>query len=187
MNRTAIRRNVGCILFLLLIGLPVGCSSANKPTDQNFIKALNANYENHYDCLFPQGKRFPFEVASGSDSKQDQKQMDALTDAGLLTRENDPTVHVERYSLNTVGQRYAPRFCYGHREVTSIVNFTPPGPRNGFTETTVTYHYTMRDVPVWAKSASMKAAFPDLAKSLGPSPSGQATLASAGAGWQVPE
>ena len=50
MNRTAIRRNVGCILFLLLIGLPVGCSSANKPTDQNFIKALNANYENHYDC-----------------------------------------------------------------------------------------------------------------------------------------
>ena len=183
MKGMVIRGSAGCALFVLLFG----CSSANKPTSENFIKALNANYENHYDCLFPQGKRFPFEVASGSDSKQDQKQMDALTDAGLLTRENDPTVHVERYSLNTVGQRYAPRFCYGHREVTSIVNFTPPGPRNGFTETTVTYHYTMRDVPVWAKSASMKAAFPDLAKSLGPSPSGQATLASAGAGWQVPE
>ena len=187
MNRMAIRRNVGCILFLLLVSLLVGCSSANKPTDKNFIKALNAYYEDHYDCLFPQGKRFPFEVASGSKANQDQKQMDALTDAGLLTRENDPAIRVQRYSLNIVGKRYAPRFCYGHRELTGIVNFTPPGPRNGFTETTVTYRYTMRDVPEWAKSAPLKAAFPDLAKSLGPSPSGQATLATAGAGWQVPE
>ncbi len=187
MNRMAIQRNVGCFLFLLSVSLLVGCSSANKPTDENFIKALNAYYENHYDCLFPDGKRFPYEVGTDSNSKQDRKQMNALTDAGLLTRKHDPTVHVERYSLNAAGQRYAPKFCYGHREVTSIVSFTPPGPRHGFTETTVTYHYTMRYVPVWAKSASLKAAFPDLAKSLGTSPSGQATLATAGAGWQVPE
>jgi hypothetical protein len=187
MNRMAIQRHVGSFLFLLSVSLLVGCSSANKPTKENFIKALNAYYENHYDCLFPHGNRFPYEVGPGSSSKQDRKQMDALADAGLLTRTNDSTLHVERYSLTAAGQRYAPRFCYGSREVTSIVSFTPPGPRNGFTETTVTYHYTMRYVSAWAKSAALKAAFPDLAKSLGTSPTGQATLATAGAGWHVPE
>ena len=183
MNRMAIPRTVACVLFLLL----VGCSSANKPTDANFIKALNAYFQHQNDCLFPQGGKFPYEVAPGSNSKQYQKQLDALTDAGLLTRKNDLAIHVENYSLNAAGQRFAPKFCYGHREVTGIVSFTPPGPRHGFTETTVTYHYTMRDVPVWAKSDALKAAFPELAKSLGPSPTGQATLATAGAGWQVPD
>ena len=183
MNGKTIRESAGFVLFVLLIG----CSSANKPTNENFIKALNAYYENHNDCLFPQGRRFPYEVAPGSKSKQDQEQMDALRDAGLLTRVKDPTIHVESYSLNAPGKRFAPRFCYGHREVTGIVSFTPPAPRNGFTETTVTYRYTMRDVPVWADSDALKAAFPELGKSLSASPSDQATLATVGAGWHVPE
>jgi hypothetical protein len=70
--------------------------------------------------------------------------------------------------------------------VTGIVSFTPPGPRNGFTETTVTYHYVMRDVPVWANTDQVKTAYPALAQSLGDAPTDQATLATVGAGWQVP-
>ena len=183
MNGKIIRESAGFVLFILLIG----CSSANKPTNENFIKALNAYYLDHDDCLFPRGERFPYEVALGANSKQDEKQMDALTDAGLLTRVKDLTIHVERYSLNAPGKRFAPRFCYGHREVKGIVRFTPPAPRHGFTETTVTYQYMMRDVPVWAKSDALMAAFPELGKSLSASPSGQATLATVGAGWHVPE
>lgn len=171
----------------LFFGLVWGCSSANKPTDENFLKALNAYYENHNDCLFPQGHPFPYEVAPGPTAKQDEKQLDALTDAGLMTRLKDLRMHVSRYTLNAAGKRYGPRFCYGHREATSIVSFTPPGPHNGFTETTVTFHYTMHDVPTWAKSDSVKTAFPDLAQSLGPSPTGHMTLATVGAGWQVPQ
>ncbi len=164
-----------------------GCSTANKPTDANFIQALNAWYENHNDCLFQQGHAFPYEVAPGTTAKQDEKQLDALTDAGLMTRLKDLNMHVERYTLNGAGNRYGPRFCYGHREVTSIVSFTPPGPRDGFTETTVTFHYTMHDVPVWARSEQVEAAFPELAQSLSSSPTGQMTLATAGAGWHVPQ
>lgn len=164
-----------------------GCSTANKPTDANFIQALNAWYENHNDCLFQQGHAFPYEVAPGATAKQDEKQLDALTDAGLMTRLKDLNMHVERYTLNAAGNRYGPRFCYGHREVTSIESFTPPGPRNGFTETTVTFHYTMHDVPVWARSEQVEASFPDLAQSLNSSPTGHMTLATAGAGWHVPE
>jgi hypothetical protein len=67
------------------------------------------------------------------------------------------------------------------------VSFTPPGPHNGFTETTVTYRYTMEDVPVWAKTDKIEAAFPLLAKSLSDNATDQQTLATAGAGWQVPQ
>lgn len=164
-----------------------GCSTANKPTDANFLKALNAYYETHNECLFPHGHAFPYEVAPGPTAKQDQKQLDALTDAGLLTRVQDLSIRVERYTLNAAGNRYGPRFCYGHREATSIVSFTPPGPRNGFTETTVTFQYVMHDVPVWARSEPVKAAFPEVAEALGASPTAQTTLANAGAGWHVPE
>lgn len=174
------------VVCLFLIAF-CGCSTANKPTDENFMKALNAYYENHNDCLFPHGHAFPYEVAPGSNAKQDEKQLDALTDAGLMTRVKDLDMHVERYTLNAAGNRYGPRFCYGHREVTSIASFTPPGPRNGFTETTVTYSYTMHDVPVWARSEDVEAAFPELGQSLSSSPTDQMTLANAGAGWHVPE
>jgi len=94
--------------------------------------------------------------APGPTAKEEKSEMDSLTDAGLLTRLEDRDMHVDRYTLNLAGNRFAPRFCYGHREVTGIVSFTPPGPHNGFTETTVTYQYAMRDVPVWAGTDQAK-------------------------------
>ncbi|MFZ0271677.1 MAG: hypothetical protein WB524_17525 [Acidobacteriaceae bacterium] len=174
------------IAVCALVALSAGCSTANKPTPENFTNTLNAYYQDHNDCLFPQGHTFPYEVAPGAKAKVEKQQMDALTDAGLATRLEDRDMHVDRYTLNVAGQRFAPRFCYGHREVTGIVSFTPPGPRNGFTETTVTYHYVMRDVPVWANTDQVKTAYPALAQSLGDAPTDQATLATVGAGWQVP-
>jgi hypothetical protein len=96
-------------------------------------------------------------------------------------------MHVDRYTLNAAGNRFAPRFCYGHRQVTGIESFTPPAPHNGFTETTVTYHYAMMDVPMWANTDEVKVAFPQVGKSLGATPTDQATLATVGAGWQVPQ
>jgi hypothetical protein len=174
------------ITFFVLI-LLCGCSSANKPTPQNFITALNTYYQDRNDCLFPQGRKFPYEVAPGDKAKQEKQQMDSLYAAGMFTRLEDRDLHVDSYSLTPVGQRYAPRFCYGHRQVTSVESFTPPAPRNGFTETDVTYHYTEADVPVWARTADIVTAFPKLSKDLSPSPTDTMTLASAGVDWQVPQ
>jgi hypothetical protein len=179
-------RNEVRIAVCGLVALVAGCSSQNKPTVENFTNTLNTYYQDRNDCLFPQGHTFPYEVAPGTTAKVEKAQMDSLTDAGLLTRLEDRDMHVDRYTLNLAGQRFAPRFCYGHREVTGIVSFTPPGPRDGFTETTVTYQYTMRDVPVWATTDQVKAGFPAVAKSLGSAPTDQAVLATVGAGWQVP-
>jgi len=176
-----------CALLAAILVLGGGCSSANKPTNANFTTTLNTWYQDHNDCLFPHGHTFPYEVAPGDSVKEDKKEMDSLTDAGMLTRLEDRDMHVDRYTLNAAGNRFAPRFCYGHRQVTGIESFTPPAPHNGFTETTVTYQYTMMDVPMWANTDGVKAAFPQLAKSLGATPTDQATLATVGAGWQVPQ
>ncbi|HEX4064393.1 MAG TPA: hypothetical protein VHZ09_00105 [Acidobacteriaceae bacterium] len=175
---------IGVGAAAMLVG---GCSNANKPTDKNFMTALNTYYQDHRDCIFPQGHTFPYEVAPGASQKEEKREMDALTDAGLLTRLEDRDMHVDRYSLNKAGERFAPRFCYGYREVTSIAGFTPPGPKDGFTETTVTYHYTEHEVPVWANTDQVKDAFPAVAKALSDGATGETTLASAGAGWHVPE
>lgn len=164
-----------------------GCSTANQPTDKNFLAAINSYYQERSDCLFPQGRRFPYEVAPGADAKQSKAQMDSLTNAGMFKRLEDLDLHVDSYSLTPIGQRYAPRFCYGHREATAILSHTPPGPRNGFTETDVTYRYQIDEVPVWAQTDSIKAVFPDMQKELSNSSTDTITLATAGAGWHVPE
>jgi hypothetical protein len=187
MDKTRTMRMTAGVGLAAVMALAAGCNTQNKPTPENFTKTLNAYFQDRSDCLFPQGHAWPYEVAPGPTAKEDKKEMDALTDAGLLTRLEDRSMNVSRYSLNGLaGQRFAPRFCYGHREVTGIVSFTPPGPKNGFTETDVTYQYAMRDVPVWANAEAVKAAFPQLAKSLGSAPTDQMTLATVGAGWQVP-
>lgn len=167
--------------------LLAGCSTASKPTPENFMKTLNAYYQDRSDCLFPQGRRFPYEVAPGTGAKQGKAQMDALADEGMFKRLEDLDLHVDSYSLTPLGQRYAPRFCYGHREVTGIESFTPPAPRNGFTETDVTYRYQMDDVPVWAKTEAVVVAFPQLTKDLSNTATDKITLATAGVDWQVPQ
>jgi hypothetical protein len=115
------------------------------------------------------------------------KQLNALVDEQLLTVGEERDLHVSRYTTTDAGARVAPRFCYGHRVVSSIDSSTPPAPANGFPETQVTYHYTMQDVPVWAKSDAMRAAFPAMALNTSGTASDKATLAGTVAGWQVPD
>jgi len=163
--------------------LLAGCQSKTKATPENFIVGLNANYQTHSECLFPQAPRFPY----GTSDKAEIKQFDSLVKAQLLTVAQEPAIHVSRYTVTPAGARYAPRFCYGHRSVTAVDSFTPPAQANGFPETHVTYRYTIQDVPVWAKTPEVLAAFPEMAKAISSESTAQATLAGTLAGWQVPE
>lgn len=164
-----------------------GCSSSKlQPTKENFQAALNTYYATRGECLFPNALSFPFEVSPGADAKGDKMRMDALMNAALVKREADKSINVYVYSLTPAGERAGARFCFGHRQITSIDSFTPPAKANGFLETQVSYHFSMTEVPVWAKTEEMQAAFPDLAKALSGNATGQTTLANAGVGWQVP-
>lgn len=177
-------------IVVIAIGAMVisGCSSSKtKATPENFHAALDSYFANRYECLFASAPHFPYEVSPSPNAKAEQKRMDALMDAALVKREADKSIHVYIYSLTPAGERATSRFCYGHRQITSIDSFTPPAKTNGFLETQVSYHYTVTEVPVWAKTKEVQDAFPDLAKALAGTATGQTTLANAGAGWQVPE
>jgi len=162
-----------------------GCSNSLKPTNAKLEKGLNLYFADHDECLFPKGIRFPYEVSPGKGSREQEKRMDAMKDAGLLKELKDLTLHVERYTLTPLGERAAPRFCYGHRVVMSVDSFTPPVKQGNVMESTVTFHSTMTEVPLWVKTNAMKAAFPEMAQAIsGPTP-GQMVMGTAGVGWRV--
>jgi len=186
MNGTSCKQTSVILASAILV--VAGCSSKTKPTDQNFIAALNAYYANHNDCLFSSALRFPYEVSPGPTARQDKQRMDALMNAGLMKQPTEEkNIHVEMYALTPAGERAGGRFCYGHREITSIDSFTPPvKAANGILESHVSYHYRMMDVPVWAKTDDMLKAFPEMAKALAGDATGENNLANAGVGWQVP-
>lgn len=170
-------------LFLASLWMLSGCNTKNKPTPENFTKAINAYYVERSECLFP-NMRFPFATSDAEETKQ----MNSLVRARLLESSYESAVKTTRYTVSRTGQRFAPRFCYGHREVSSIDSSTPlaTGP-SGFPETVVNYHYTLKDVPVWAQSSDIAGAFPRMAEATTKGGSDKITLAQTVAGWQVPE
>lgn len=179
--------NVSKIMALVCAGLlaATGCSGNLKPTHANLEKGLNLYFADHAECLFPKGIRFPYEVSPGKGARAQERRMDAMKNAGLLKELKDLTLHVERYTLTPLGERVAPRFCYGHRVVMSIDRFTPPIKQANVMETTVTFHSTMTEVPLWVKTNAMKAAFPEMARNITSPQPGQMVMATAGVGWRV--
>lgn len=170
-------------LTVAILLTSAGCNPKAKPTPANFTQTLNAYFLEHPDCLFNDVK-FPY--ATGDPVKT--RQMNTLVKSLLLESSFEYSVHTTRYTTTPTGARYAPRFCYGHRTITSIDNFAPPTKApNGLNETQVTYHYKMQDVPVWAKSPDVLAAFPVMAAKTTTDSTDKATLAQTIAGWQVPE
>jgi hypothetical protein len=114
--------------------------------------------------------------------------MNTLVKSLLLESSYETAVKTTRYTIARAGERYAPRFCYGHRTVSAINSSTPPAKgATGFPETHISYAYKLEDVPVWAKSPDVQTAFPIMATAVTSGGSGEVTLAQTLAGWQVPE
>ncbi|MDP9039988.1 MAG: hypothetical protein M3O02_12075 [Acidobacteriota bacterium] len=182
-TRTLRPGGVQPVLVTLLAFASAGCHTKAAASPENFIRGLNTHFADHPDCLLVRAPRFPYETSDPAETKQ----MNALVGVKLLAVTQEPSIHVSRYTPTETGARYAPRFCFGHRVVTAVDSFTPPAQANGFTETTVHYRYTMQEVPVWAKSAEVRAAFPALESALAGESTGTATLAGTMVGWQVPD
>lgn len=181
LNRFALAARTSAVIGLLC--LLAGCNTKNKATPQNFTRTINTYFLDRSECLFP-NIRFPYATSDAAETKQ----MNSLVRSRLLESSYESAVKTTRYTVSRTGERFAPRFCYGHREVTSIDNFTPPekGP-SGFPETVVNYHYTLKDVPVWAQSSDIAGAFPKMAEAATKGGSDKISLAQTLAGWQVPE
>lgn len=168
---------------LLVIGfIALGCNAKTKPTPENYIRTLNAYFLDHPDCLLDGSFKFPVDTTDPAMMKK----MDALAVAQLVEAHHDPAIHFARYTLNPAGTHAGVHLCYGHREVTAVLSSTPPALANGFTETKVTYRYKIEDLPVWAKTPEVLAAFQKLAEESTGQATDKATLALTGVGWSVP-
>jgi hypothetical protein len=182
-NGSAYHRKMKKLPLLTGLLFLTACNSATKPTDANYIATLNAYFPDHPDCLLDGSVRFPFETGDPTLTKQ----MDALADAQMLELHRAPIIKITRYTLTDAGAKAGPHFCYGHREVTAIVSSTPPVVANGLSETTVVYRYKIEDMPVWAKTPQVVAAYPTLAHEATGDATGTITLAQNRVGWVVPD
>jgi hypothetical protein len=182
-RRSKPQLEIHCVARRHIPSAPAACNSKSKATPENFVTGLNAHFADQPECLFPNPPIFPYETTDPVMTKQ----LNALVAAQLLTVAVERDIHASRYTTTDAGARVAPRFCYGNRNITTIDSFTPPTPTNGFPETQVTYHYTMQDVPVWAKSTEVLAAFPAMAQATSGNAADKATLAGTITGWQVPD
>ena len=169
-------------LLLALILALTACNSKTKPTPENYIATINAYFPDHPDCLLDGSVTFPYETSDPATTKQ----MDALVKAQILEAHTEPSIHVSRYTLTPTGTKAGKHLCYGHREATSIVSSTPPALANGFTETNVTYAYKIEDLPIWAKTPEVLAAYPKMAHEASGDATDKITLALTGVGWSVP-
>ena len=170
-------------VFLAGLLLLVGCKSATDPTPENYLTAINAYLGDHPDCLLDGSIHFPYETSDPAKTKQ----MDALTNAGMLAVTREPAIHISRYTLTLSAASATRDLCFGYRTATSVVSSTPPAPANGFNETKVVYKYSLHDVHVWAKSQEMTDAFPVLSKEATGEATDTITLAQNRVGWAVPD
>lgn len=173
-------RKLPLIIITLLL---TACNTNQKPTPKNLIAALNAYFPDHQDCLLDSSVTFPYETSNPEKTKQ----MDALVAAQIAQVSREPSIHVSRYTLTPAGTRAGTHLCYGHREVTDIVSSTPPALANTFTETEVVYRYKIEDMPIWAKTPEVLAAYPKMANEASGNATDKITLALTGVGWKVPD
>jgi hypothetical protein len=172
------------ILLMVAIG---GCTrKKTEVSNINFQRAINAYFYNHRDeCLFTTARKFPDDVKVHE--KDEMKNMDALAKAGLLTRIEDGAFQLVRYDLTPLGTRATGRFCFGHRDVTSVDSFTPLRMVDNRKASDVTYHYRIADAPVWAQDENLKKQFSELDRKTSGNAEGKTTVMSAYEGWEVPD
>jgi len=185
----------------ILCGVTLLFAGCNKQDDSkgNYQAAINDYYKAHPACLWQETKKFPVQAATSDDAKTEG--YDALTDAGLLARTTGEkkvfiiaSKQVNNYDLSPQGrsawtadtnQPGYGNFCYGHRAVDSIDSFTAGVNGSGAKTAQVNYHYSIADVPAWAKSEEQKTAFPSAGAAFAGSQAAQDSLIMNGTAWQV--
>ena len=178
------QRTKGAAVVVGLGMVLAGCHSASDANPANLTKGLEKYLLDHPSCLYKVALRFPYETSDAGEIRQ----LDSLVASKLLEKGTEPAIHITRYSISDYGQKSAPRFCYGFQHVSGIDSFTPPAKAvDGFNESRVTYRYHLEDVPVWAKSAGVQAAYPEMAHAVSGESKATITMAQTAVGWQVPD
>ena len=164
-------------LALVLTGLFTLTTGCGQRIDRTALtSAINKSLAGRRECVWPAPIKLPAEVDPSKDDRI--RDFDALTDAGLLTREIEVKNHpaagsqpLNKFSLSGRGQaswtpdpdrRDYGNFCVGHFNVTAIDKATP-NDRSNPTQYTVIYSYEVEGIPGWAQTPQSMRAFRKIA------------------------
>jgi hypothetical protein len=205
-------------LFLIPIAslfLLAACNDAKKPSNANFTVAINQYLIKHGDACTLLGGQFPIDVPKSEqhDPSGIGSKLAALEQAGLVhasettavvhnmldpLRGSTPPQPVKRYELTEEGKKYLRRvpgafeqtngFCYGQKNVDSIVRWTEPTTTGADSQAEVVYTYKLVDSASWAERPDIQRAFPDIGATVsGASKTNQIVgLQLTNNGWEVP-
>src|ERR1700722_3487382 len=184
------------VAFICSLSL-AACNTGGN-SDLQYQTSINQHFKPFPACIWSQAKKMPRQAATADDAKTER--YDALTHEGLLTRTTAEkkvfivaSKQVNNYDLSETGRTsWTPdssqpgygNFCYGNREVTSIDNSTLGTNGTGAKTVDVAYRYQISNVPSWARSQEMQAAYPNIASALGSNASDKATLVMTGDHWE---
>lgn len=190
---------VSAVFWCGIIIFAAGGCSRSRPDTANFKTAIDNYYAAHPSCVWQSPVKFPTQADTNNDTQT--KGFDALTDAGLLARTPQEkkrflvgSKQVNDYDLSGKGrsawtsdpaQPGYGNFCYGHRNVTSIDNYSLSKNANGGNTAVVNYHYNLTGVPDWAKSQETQSAFPNVQADLSVPKSATTALVQTKDAWQV--
>jgi hypothetical protein len=182
------------IVLTWLFACAIGCG---KQVDRAaFNSAIDKSYDGRHVCVWAEPTKLPAQADPSKDEKI--RDFEALTDAGLLTREvkekKAPLLgQINKYTLSDQGlAAWTPvsdqpgfgNFCFGHFNVTAIDKATPNDPSNP-TQYTVSYRFEVEGIPDWAIAPASMRAFHKIAADTSIQ-SGTATLIkSTNGGWEV--
>ncbi len=179
---------VPAVISIAAIVLLVSCNDVRKPSRAHFTTAINQYLAKHGQTCTLVGRQFPVDVPrselndpSGIGAKLALLERVGLTSGidttavihGLLDSLRGPTPPqpVRRFQLTAKGQKYFQQvpsalgttgaFCYGHKSVDSIVNWTEPETGTS-SQAEVTYTYKIVGLASWAQRTDVQQAFPDI-------------------------
>lgn len=198
-----------CVL-MLASSLLSGCSDPRDASKENFTQAIQAflDTQGNSICAPIKGIEPPLLLPKDTGlNKWQHQQMDALAQAGLLSK-SDKMVEVEQgfmtrtkvkvpgfeYNLTQDGKAFFKTgrqqawgydegaFCFGQPKVTEIATFTEPADMMGMKISRVTYQLALGAIPDWAEREAIRTAYPQLRQSLSRN-QGKAVLVLTDSGW----
>lgn len=181
------------LLGVTVSAMLVACGGKTAASDKNFGIAITQYLDKKGEqCLDPiawpvdvyetdlrQQKLYPDGVAG---------QMAALEAAGMARgqdmtlpgtfvdgKPSGPGVKVRRYTMTEAARPYVhagaasgqkPRLCWGRKSLDKVGRWADPARVGDHEETGVLYTYALSDVAGWARQPQVKAAFPDLGRTV---------------------
>ena len=190
-----------------------GCKNPQKSNEANFKAAINEYLIKHGKTCIPISRPFPFDIpiANLNETAGPVTEMAALERVGLLHSTNTtavvhgmldalrgsrPPQAVKRYEMSSDGQKYFQQyqtaigqsdgFCYGQKEVNSIVKWDELVKQGDSSVTSVTYTYRIENQADWARQPDVERAFPIIKMTLDQAGTNQTAEAHlTNKGWEI--